>query len=123
VLIAILAVQMIFFCVQYTFFGVQEKKFERPVQTFAASLPPFSVSFCRLMVRVLPYDGASFGALWHKFCRLMACVLPPYVKFLKRSTKVCCIFLGGVCKSFSMDSLLLSKIIFHRIDSWAFSLM
>jgi len=41
----------------------------------------------------------------------MALVLPPYVKFLKRSTKVCCIFLGVcVCKSLSMESLLLSKI-------------
>jgi len=47
--------------VQYKFFGVQEKFFERAVQTIAASLPPFGVSFCRLLVPVLP----------------------PYVKFLK----------------------------------------
>jgi len=71
----------IFFGVQYTFFGMQEKKFERAVQTIGAIL--------------LPY-GTSFAALWHKFCRLNG-VLPPYVKFLNRSTKVCCIFLGCVC--------------------------
>ncbi len=40
----------------------------------------------------------------------MARVLPPYVKFLKRSKNVCYIFLGGVCKSPSLDSLLLSKM-------------
>jgi len=43
VLIAIFAVQMLFS-------GVQEKNFERAVQAFAVSLPPFGVSFCRLMV-------------------------------------------------------------------------
>ncbi len=52
---------------------------------------------------------SKFCCLKSKFCCLMALVLPPYVKFLKCSTKVCFIFLGG-CKSLSMDTLLLSKI-------------
>jgi len=57
--------------------------------------------------KFLPTYGASFAAFWREFCH----VLPFYVKFLKRSTKVCCIFLGVcVCKSLSMGSLLLSKI-------------
>jgi hypothetical protein len=41
-------------------FGVQEKKFVRAVQNFAASLPPFGVSFAVLwpiLAGVLP----SFG--------------------------------------------------------------
>jgi len=42
--------------------------------------------------------------------KLLSRVLPPYVIFLKGSTKVCCIFLGCVCKRLSMDGLLLSKI-------------
>jgi len=37
--------------------------------------------------------STNFGA---SFCRLIAPVLLPYVKFLKHSTKVCCIFLGVV---------------------------
>jgi len=60
--------------------------FEHAVQTFAASLPHFGVSFFRLIVRV-------FAALWGVLSPLMAQVLPTYVKFLKCSTKVCCIFL------------------------------
>jgi len=86
VLIAIFAVQMLFlqykwyfFGVQYKYSGVQKKNFERAVQTFAAS-------FATLW--------ASFAALWLLFCRLMAHVLPPYIKFLKRSTKVCCMGVG-----------------------------
>jgi len=66
--------------------------------------------------------GMSFATLWHEFCRLMARVMLPFcrcfavfwpvLKILKRNTKVCCIFLGGGgCKSLSMDSLLLSKIV------------
>jgi len=54
-------------------FDVEMKFFWCAVQFFAASLPPFGVSFCRLIVQVLL----------------------PYVKFLKRSTKVCCIFIEG----------------------------
>jgi len=46
---------------------VQEKKIECAVQTFAASLPPFGISFYRLMARVLPPFGISFAL----FCRLM----------------------------------------------------
>jgi len=69
-----------FFGVQNKFFGVQEEKIECAVQTFAASFPPY---------------GASLAALWCKFCHLLAGVLPSYVKFLKHSTKVCCIFQGG----------------------------
>jgi len=85
-LIAIFAVQMLF--LQYIFFwcavqifGVQEKKFWAR-----------STNFCR-----------KYCLLMSEFCRLMALVVPPYVKFLKRSTKVCCIFLGvGWGKSLSM---------------------
>jgi len=40
-----------------------KKNFERVVQTFAASLLPF---------------GVSFAALWRKFCRLTPRVLPLY---------------------------------------------
>jgi len=96
-------------------------------------LPPYGTSFaalwhqfCRLMAPVLPPYGASFAILWHEFYGLMGRVLPPYgaslscVKFLKRRTKVCYIFLGGWRwgrKSLSMDSLLLSKtlgkLLFH----------
>jgi len=50
VLIAIFAVQM-------------KKKFERAVQTFAASLSHFGVSFCRLVARFLPPYGKCFAAL------------------------------------------------------------
>jgi len=84
------AVQMLFFAVQIIFFWCA-------VQIFAVSLLPLSVSFCYQMGRILSPCGG---------------VLPPYVKFLKRSTKVCGIFLSGWvgCKSLSMDSLLLSKI-------------
>jgi len=82
-----IGVQYKCFGVHYKFFGVLEKKFERAVQTIAASLLPTGVSFFRLLVQVLM----------------------PYVKFLKHSTKVCCILLGRGCKSLSMDSLLLSK--------------
>jgi len=39
------------------------QKFERAVQTFATSLPPFGVGFFRLMARVLPPNGASFASL------------------------------------------------------------
>jgi hypothetical protein len=49
------------------FFGVQEKKIECAVQTFAASLPPFGISsatlwreFCHLMTEVLPCFGAQY---------------------------------------------------------------
>jgi len=41
--------------------------FECAVQTFAASLPPFGVSFYLLMVRVLPPYGESFAAFWCEF--------------------------------------------------------
>jgi len=49
------------------------KKNLSAVQTLSASLPPFDVSFCRLMaqVQVLKPYGASFAALWRVFCRLM----------------------------------------------------
>jgi hypothetical protein len=97
---------MLIFAVQVIyFFGVEEKKIERVVQTIAALWS----KFCRLIEQVLPPYRASFATFRWKFCR----VLPSYVKFLKHSTKVCCIFLGGRgggCKSLSMDSLLLSKI-------------
>ncbi len=76
------------FCSTNAIFLVCRKKFERAVQTFASLWR----EFCRLIVQVLPF-------------------LPSYAKFLKHSTQVCCIFLGGGrCKSHSMDSLLLSKI-------------
>jgi len=65
-----------FFGVQLQIFGVQEIFFELAVQTFAASLPPFGVSFCRLMAQVLLPYGASYAALWQEFCRLLAGVLP-----------------------------------------------
>jgi len=71
------AVEIIFFGVDYKFFAVQEKIFQHALQTFAASLPPYV---------------ASFASFWQDF----SSVLRPCVKFLKRSTKVCCIFLGGV---------------------------
>jgi len=107
VLIAIFAVQMLFFAVHLIFFwcavhifGVQEKK-------FWACSTNFCRKFCHLM--------SEFCSLKSKFCRLMALVLLPYVKFLKRSTKVCYIFLGVcMCKSLSMDSLLLSKTRSHK---------
>jgi len=51
-----------FFGVQYQFFGVQEKNFERVVQIFASSLPPFGVSFCRLTAQVWPSYGTCFAA-------------------------------------------------------------
>jgi hypothetical protein len=70
-LIAIFAVQMLFFwCAVQIFWCAGKNIFERAVQTFAASLPPFSVSFCYLMTQVLPPYGASFAALWHEFSRL-----------------------------------------------------
>jgi hypothetical protein len=61
------------FAAQMIFYWCAGKKIECALQTFVPSLSPYGVSFCHLMERVLP----------------------PYVKFLKRSTKDCCIFLGG----------------------------
>jgi len=84
--------KLYFFGVQYKFFGVQEF---------------FFWDCCR--------NFCEFAAFWHKFCRLMAhfgrcfAIFWPVLNFLKHSTKVCCIFLGGGCKSLSMDSLMLSK--------------
>jgi hypothetical protein len=80
-LIAIFSVQMLFFCstndvvlvCSTNILVCRKKKFEHAVQTFATILLPFGVSFCRLKGQVLL----------------------PYVKFLKRCAKVCCIFLGG----------------------------
>jgi len=43
----------------------------------AGVLPPYGASFAVLCT--------SFAAFWLVFCRLLACVLPPYVNFLKRS--------------------------------------
>jgi len=80
---------------------VLEKKFERAIQTFAASLPPFGVSFCCLMGRVLSPYGTSFAALWHLFCLLMLNFEAQYKSMLH--------FSRGGCKSLAMDSLLLSK--------------
>jgi len=60
------------FMVRSTNFLVCRKKnFESAVQTFAASLPPFGVSFCNLMARVLPPYGVSFASLWRVFFCLM----------------------------------------------------
>jgi hypothetical protein len=67
-------------------------------------LPPYGTSFAALRWKfcsVLQEKNfertvQTFSALWRKFC----CVLPSYVKFLKRITKVCCIFLGGEVKAF-----------------------
>jgi len=75
------AVQMIFFGVQYKFFGVQEKNFEHAVQTFAASLPSFGVSFCHLMAQVLLPYGVSFVTLWRLFCCLMLNAVQKSVAF------------------------------------------
>jgi len=82
VLIAIFAVQMIFFwCAVQIFWCAGKKILSEQYKLLPQVLPPYER------------------------------VLPPYVKFFKRSTEVCCIFLGGGgCKSLSMDSLLLSKI-------------
>jgi len=57
--------------VLYTFLGVQEKKFDRTVQTFAALWR----EFCRLLVEVLQcfagkkFERAvqTFDALWQEF--------------------------------------------------------
>jgi len=77
-LIAIFAIEMLFFCSTNAIFLVcRKKKIECAVQTFVASLPPFG-KFCRLMVRVLPPYGSSLAALWRVFCSLMTPVLPPY---------------------------------------------
>jgi hypothetical protein len=55
--------------VQYKFFGMQEKKFEHAVQTFATSLPPYGKSFAALrhMYWVLSPYGACFAALCYIF--------------------------------------------------------
>jgi hypothetical protein len=76
-------------------------------------LPPYGVSFATfwwkfcsvLQEKNFKRTLQTFATLWRKFC----CVLLSSVIFLKRSTKVCCIFLG-VCVCVSMDnSRLLSK--------------
>jgi len=97
------------------FFVVQMKFFWCAVQIFWCAGKFFFSSPYKLLPQVCCLLVQVFVALWceDKFCRLMARVLLPYVKFLKHSTKVCCIFLGvggWWCKSLSMDSLLLSKI-------------
>jgi len=93
--IAIFAEQMLFFCCTNEMFCVCSTNFFKcAVQTFAASLPPFGVRFCRLLAQVLLPYGTSFAPLWRKICHLMLHILLPYIKFLKRSTKVSCISLG-----------------------------
>jgi len=49
---------------------------------------------------------AIFAVQFIFFCRAAQIFWWAYVKFLKRSTKVCCIFLmgGWGCKSLSMDT-------------------
>jgi len=86
VLIAIFAVQMLIFAVQMIFFWCAVQIFWCEEKIFWA----LSTNFC-----------CKFAPLWHEFGHLMAHVLPPYVKFLKHSTKVCCIFLG-VCVNASL---------------------
>ncbi len=78
-----------FFAVQMILFWCVGKKFWLHSTNFCRKFAVFWSKFLPLlMVRVLPPFGGSFAAFWWEFCRLMW-------KFLTRSTKVCCRFLGG----------------------------
>jgi hypothetical protein len=58
-LIAIFAVQIIFFGVQHKFWCAGKKNLSAQYKL----LLPFGVSFCCLLARVLPPYGACFAAL------------------------------------------------------------
>ncbi len=94
------AVQMLFFCSRNDIFGVQSNMLGVQKKNFSTQyklLLPFGKSFVfqeKKFERVVQ----TFVALLREFCCLLVWVLrflPSNVKFLKRSTKVCCIFLGG----------------------------
>jgi len=101
-------VQMIFFWCAVHIFWCAVQIFWSARKKFWAHSTNFCSKFAAFWCKFLPPHGVSFATWWrrfatlwhgfaasrHEFCRLMACVLPPYVKFLKGSIKVCCIFLG-----------------------------
>jgi len=100
-----------YFCSTNAFFALQMKIFWVCSTNFFCALGKNFVCWKKILsaqYKLLPPYGASFAALWHRFCRLMACVLPPYVIF-EAQYKSLLHFLGGGCKSLSMDSMLLSK--------------
>jgi hypothetical protein len=49
----------IFWCAVQIFWCAKTNFFEKATQTFDASLPPFGVSFCRLLMGVLLFFVAS----------------------------------------------------------------